>query len=134
MRKITLQFENEYHGKYDTIKKEIDCEFQAGNPSLDNDQQIINIQTAIGLSLFDFVEKIGMDAEQFKLSLDTSFAIYQGDATEELELEDEYTSFVNKFLIDEEFKQKMFVLYQQYMLWQIRDLGVYYIVWKNIKI
>lgn len=81
MKKITLQFDNSYYGKHDTIKKEIDCEFQAGNASLSPELQLYSIQNALCLSLFDFVENIGLDAEIFKDSLEEAYKTFSGEET-----------------------------------------------------
>ena len=62
MKKITLKFENEYYGKFDTIQKEIDCEFQAGNASSSDELQAINVVKSFCVSVYDFAEKLGIDA------------------------------------------------------------------------
>lgn len=129
MKKITLQFENEYYGKFDTIKKEIDCEFQAGNASASPQLQIVNIQRSLCLSIYDFVEKIGLDPEVFKDHLNVMYDEYSGetedipennfevDKSDFYDLADDidYDSFVKQFNESDTFKQTLFSIFQEYM-------------------
>jgi len=126
MKKITLQFENGYYGKFDTIKKEIDCEFQAGNASLSDELQIYSIQRALCLSIYDFVEKIGLDAETFCLHLQEAYKTYSGNDDVEPDANfvsldkaitnsNDLESFTKQFNESAQFRKMVFDIFQDSM-------------------
>lgn len=123
MKKITLKFENNYFGINDIIQKEIDCEFQAGTSSASAQLQLVNIQRALCLSIYGFVEKIGIDISVFKDFFVQAYNEYTDeedvepvqDLTTSKDLSLNYDSFVNQFLENNSFRQHVFTIFQDYM-------------------
>jgi len=126
MKKITLQFENGYYGKYDTIKKEIDCEFQAGNANSSATLQIYSIQNSLCFSIFDFIEKIGLDSASFMRHLTMSYKEFTME--EEPLPEHSFTevdraisssvdldTFTKQFNESEDFRRTVFDIFQDSM-------------------
>ena len=126
MKKITLKFENEYYGKFDTIQKEIDCEFQAGNASSSDELQAINVVKSFCVSVYDFAEKLGIDASLLRDYFNVEYNTFSNleeeepennfeEAGQALDLNLDFDSFLKQFNSSVKFQKMIFDMFQEYM-------------------
>ena len=119
MKKIILKFEADSRGILEELKTTVDLEYQAGSAYNSELLQVYNIQDSLSRSLFEFVEKIGIDVESFFLHMEKSYNEIIGKEQtldfDQAEGQMSYDVFLTEFGKKEEFRQKVFQVFQMYM-------------------
>ena len=115
MNKIKFLQESSSGGVSNKLEKEIDVSILTNN--IDSDEEkTIKLYNNILIQFFDFISIIGLDTTILVESFDRLFADDQEhieSADQESELS--FDSFCKQFNENEDFKQKVFSIFQMYM-------------------